>query len=189
MNSPFPSVTGIDLSLTSTGVCTVTPAGNIVLDLVTSKGHKNDPWYARIARLDAIVEGILAMVPERSYVILEGPSYGSAGASSSLWDRAGLWHRLAGALVAAGHHVAVAQPATVKKWATGSGTADKAAVASAITRLMPDVELRTSDAADSLALALMGGHHLGWHEYSKARTACLKSVSWPEEVLGELSAA
>lgn len=182
-------VAGLDLSLTSTGIALQEPGGIPQVNLVTSKGRRDDPFYQRVMRIEAIVEQILEVIPPRTYVLVEGPSYGSAGASSSLWDRAGLWHRVVAALIARKHPVAVAAPTTVKKWATGSGNADKAAVASAITRLLPpEVELVTSDGADSLVMAKMAAHHLGWESFSKARTACLDAVWWPEEVLGERAA-
>lgn len=113
--------------------------------------------------------------------VVECPSYGSARASSSLWDRAGLWHRMVGALINDRVPVAVASPTVVKKWATGSGNAGKAAVASAITRLMPAMVLPAPDTAAALALAPIGAHHLGWGAFSQARMQALKKVPGPRK--------
>src|SRR5699024_10632772 len=120
--------------------------------------------------------------PPGSLVVVEGPSYGSSEQSRSFWDRAGHWHLIAAALTRRGCLVAVASPYTVKKWATGSGTADKVAVALAMARLFPDVDLANSDEADALACAQLGAHRLGWHNSSATRSKNLDKVAWPAAI-------
>lgn len=175
-----PCVAGVDVSLTSTGVAVIDMDGRVDTGLIRTSGHRADTYHVRSARLVMIAEAVVAHVPAMSYVLMEGPSYGSAGVSSSIFDRSGLWHLIYWHLTTAGHAVSVAAPATVKKWATGSGNADKAAVAARVARMAPDVDIVTSDIADSVALALMGAERLGWAPTSKARLEQLSKVAWWE---------
>lgn len=176
-------VVGVDPSLTSTGVALVSGTG-VTSGVVTSSGRRGDALPARDARLTGLVAGVMEWVPPGSLVVVEGPSFASVGGSS--WDRAGLWHRLVHAFHGAGCGVAVVAPTTRAKWATGSGKADKAAVAAAVARMVPTVELGSSDAADAVALALMGAQAVGLRPDTAARMACLLKAEWPGEVVGGL---
>lgn len=44
-------------------------------------------------------------------------------------------------------------PVTVKKLVTGSGKADKAAVAAAVHKIFPDLEFKNDDESDAAAVA------------------------------------
>ena len=172
-------VTGVDPSLTSTGVALVS-GGIVTAGVVTSKGKRDDTLPMRVDRLTALVDGVMPWVRPGGLVVIEGPSFGSVGGSA--WDRAGLWHRLVHAFHEIGCEVAVVAPGTRAKWATGSGKSDKAAVAVAVSRLAPDVELVSSDAADAVVMALIGAQALGIRPQSKARAECLVKVAWPESI-------
>lgn len=172
------TIVGIDPSLTSTGVANIHNQ-LVTAGVVTSTGHRGDTLPARIARITGLIDHVLDWVPLDSLVIIEGPSYGSIGGSA--WDRAGYWHRLVRRLEQHGCRIAVVAPTTRAQWATGSGRADKAAVAAAIARMVP-TKLVSSDAADAVTMALMGAAHLGLRPdlITKARTDVLAKVQWPD---------
>lgn len=175
-------IVGLDLSLTSTGVAIIEPGKPARTTTVKSSGTLKDTYDQRIARLADLTDRTVNLVPERALVVIEGPSYGSAEATRSMWDRAGHWHMIAGRLAAGGCLIAVPSPKTVKKWATGSGNADKVAVALAMARLFPEVEAANSDEADALACALMGANRLGVGTFSASRTKQLEKVAWPDSL-------
>lgn len=175
--APNMEVVGLDVSLVSSGVALI--SGDVATTgIVTSKGTRKDSLEQRYQRITSIVDGVRPWVRPGALVVIEGPSFGSVGGSA--WDRAGLWWRLVSLAHESGCQVAVAAPTTRAKWATGSGKADKAAVAVAAARLLPDVEFESSDAADAAILALMGAQQLELRPQSKARAECLVKVTWPE---------
>lgn len=178
-------VVGIDVSLTSTGIAHLHIAGGMVIAstvAVLSKGHRGDTLAQRHARMrdirGQISDWLYGTRESPTLTVIEGPSYGSTGGSA--WDRAGLWWRVAGMAMACGP-VAVVAPTTRAKWATGKGNADKAAVAAAMARYAPAVDITNSDEADALALAYMGAQKIGWINASgAAQYKVLDSVTWPE---------
>lgn len=172
-------IVGIDLSLTSTGCATITPAGRAGTWTLQSAGHRGDNLATRSTRLADLAGRIVRGLPGRpELVVLEAPSYGSTGASS--WDRAGLWWLLVTKLHRLDVPVALCAPATRAKYATGSGRADKAAVAAAAARLFPDVAIDNSDEADALVLAHMGAVHEAYPvEHLARHREALKPVQWP----------
>ena len=184
-NPPVVEVLGVDPSLTSTGVALIS-GESITAGVICSKGGRGDPLPMRVARLDGLLDGVRPWVRPGALVVIEGPSFGSVGGSA--WDRAGLWHRIVTLCYELGCEVATVAPMTRAKWATGSGKSDKAAVAVAISRLAPEVQLEASDSADALGMALMGAQAIGLRPQSKARAACLEKVAWPESVRGNLLA-
>ena len=101
----------------------------------------------------------------------------------SNWDRAWLWGRTVDRLLAISVPVAVAPPTVVKKWAADKGSADKAAVAAAMTRLWPGVHPGNDNEFDALALATMGAQRLALDVPSRAHhAAALEKVEWPESL-------
>lgn len=180
-------VIGIDVSLTSTGIASIRrgEVATPVVDTIVSKGHRGDSLDDRTMRLAQIREGVVdwiyggAMKVPALLTVIEAPvSVRHPGGST--WDRAGLWWQIVGTARHYGPVVTVS-PTTRAKWATGNGRADKAAVAAAMTRYAPQVQLDNSDEADALALAYMGAQHLGFGlACSAAQYACLRSVTWPE---------
>lgn len=182
-------VLGLDLSLTSTGRAILNePFGDpitdrtlIAIDTITS-ATAGDDYSARRRRITGLAERIVVDETGPTLVVVEGPSYGSsAQKSASIHDRAGLWWAVVGTLLDAGTPVAVVAPTTRAKWATGRGNAGKTEVATAVARLWPQVDARTDDEWDALALATMGAQHLGWDVPSRAHQALtLAAVTWPE---------
>ena len=179
-------VVGVDVSLTSTGIAVVRRDLKAYTDSIPSKGHRGDgisERYARIRDIRNSVEDWLYGGPRnvacsRVLAVVEAPiSVRHPGGST--WDRAGLWWQVVASALTCGP-VAMVSPTTRAKWATGKGNADKAAVAAAVTRYAPQVEISNSDEADALALAYMGAQKLGWVSATgSVQYAAIDSVTWP----------
>ena len=161
-------IAGVDLSLTSTGVATITSTMTNVWTIPT-KGKRADPLSDRGVRLRGIADQVLQLTAAADLVVIEGPGYGAPGGST--WDRAGLWWLVVSRLQRLDVPVVVVAPTTRAKYATGKGNADKAAVAVAVAKLFPALEINNSDEADSLALAHLGAVGRGLFTASEARTA------------------
>jgi Holliday junction resolvasome RuvABC endonuclease subunit len=187
-------VFGIDPSLTSTGLAYIHD-DEIRVGLASSAGKRNDTIVQRHERIGALAHSIAHWEPwfnwggaqqprHADVIVVEGPTPGTRG--GSVWDRAGLWWHIVGQLPV--QRVAVIPPSTRAKWATGKGNADKAAVAAIAARLCPDVELRNSDQADALILALMGAHALGQRpDLNRVyRTEALLKCQWPADIAARL---
>lgn len=186
-------VVGLDLSLTGTGIAVLESARLPVLVTAKSKGvpaaaysdtasfHAAD-LANRDSRIHRLALRILDEAGFASLVVLEGPSYASA--TGQMWDRAWLWGTVVHRLLLEGVPVAVAAPATVKKFAAGKGTASKVDVAAAMTRLWPKVTPANDNEFDALALATMGAQWLAMSAPSRAHhAATLDHVWWPELAL------
>lgn len=160
-------VVGLDLSLVATGVATlvVGPAGVWHRDL-TRVRTKPEPgwdtktqgihWADKADRIDRIRMGCTAAAQAADLVAIEGPSYGSKGAS--MHDLGGLWWAVYG-WAARFTPVVVIAPSELKKWATGSGACGKSGVARAIGQMWPDETSNDDNELDALALASMAAHY------------------------------
>lgn len=171
-------VTGLDLSLASTGVARVLPAGAWAGRIRPGKRT----GYDRIRYLAA---EIAESIGGADLVVVEGPSYGSSNGQRGHHERAGLWWHITYRLWAADVPFAVVPPACLKRYATGRGNASKDEVLSAIIRRYPQVELDGNDQADALTLAAMGADHLGCpfgRPVPAAHRAALGKVTWPEPI-------
>jgi Holliday junction resolvasome RuvABC endonuclease subunit len=173
----FARVVGIDVSLTSTGVAVHHQDGTMATDTIATKGKRGDTLVDRSQRIGFILGWVNDWLYPADLVVIEGPAGAAPGGST--WDRAGLWWAI---VIKAMDQcsVAVVAPPTRAKWATGNGRADKAAVAVAMSKRAPEVELANSDEADALALAWMGAQWLGWRPVkNKIEQACLDVARWP----------
>jgi hypothetical protein len=171
-------VTGLDLSLTGTGVA--------IVDLNLGAGHPGEPintaWTINpgkrkgYERLRWIRHGVLSACDGADIIVLEGPSYGSTG--SSFHQIAGLWWILAEAIDAVSElgGLAIAPPSSVKKYATGKGNANKDAMMLATARKFPEFD-GDNNAADALWMACMGMEHLGC-PVVKGHSEALEGVQW-----------
>lgn len=172
-------VTGLDLSLTSTGLAVLvdgtahvtrlgsTPAG----DTVTHRHH----------RLLWIANEVLEWCTGSDLVVLEGPSYGST--TGHQHDRSGLWWLVVHRVLNAGLPLAVVPPTSRARYATGKGNAGKDAVLVAVVRRYPEVDVTGNDQADALVLAAMGARKLG-HPIDAVPKPCrlaMGGAAWPEE--------
>lgn len=110
-------VIGLDPSLSATGVATAEGQ-----ETIPTKPAKTLP--TRVARLEGIVAEVALRAPATSLVVIEAPAYARANAGTHVG--AGLWWLLACSLLARGCEVVQVAPSTLKKLATGKGTASKA---------------------------------------------------------------
>lgn len=154
-------VVGIDLSLTATGLaCIDDTVGIITVDTRTLKSKPDDGTLCgRHKRLEAIASGVVAFASPTSLAVIEGPSYSSAGRGT--WDRAGLWWWVVSILHLTATPIVEVPPKTRAKWATNSGNASKSAVAVALGRMWPEVQLSDDNESDALALATIGAQIIG----------------------------
>ncbi|MBB2957302.1 hypothetical protein [Pseudoclavibacter helvolus] len=176
-------VTGLDLSLTGSGVVTIrrtTEGWRFAKHLVESKslpkGASLEQWAARQV---SIADQVIAATPP-GLIVIEAPSHGSKFGNPH--ERAGVWWRVVHALVARGDRIASVSPATRAKYATGSGTAKKPAVVAALRESIPAAAITDHNLADALALAALGWRHLGVPVEAsigaKQLEAC-RAVRWP----------
>lgn len=178
MNRHFDWAAGVDLSMTSTGVAIVAaPHMNAnprwELQRVKSspelfndgppdrKGKSTATFKSRYCRMENIADRIAAIVPDKSLVFIEGPSYGSTGAGT--FDRAGLWWLVYETLALSKHcDVAVVAPSQRMLYATGSGRADKDAVLAAVVARYRHLSVTGNDVADAVVFAAMAARAAGW---------------------------
>lgn len=172
-------VVGLDLSLTSTGVgiTAISSVGTVRLKPPAKlRGLERMRWLCTEIAL------YCRPMTQTSLAVLEGPSYGNQGTGrqSGHHERAGLWWLVYDQLHSLGVPVAVAPPATVKKYATGKGNAGKDEVLSAAVRRNDEFE-GGNDEADAMWLACMGADHLRLPVFPmpQAHRAALASVAWP----------
>lgn len=159
-------VAGVDISLVSTGIALIYPAGQVWVTSIQSKGHRNDTIAQRAERMHKMATAIVDEIAACSEVMIESPAHGAPGGST--WDRAGLWWLVVRGLLVKGCDVHHVSPTTVKKWITGSGRAEKNTVGVHVGRLFPDVEIATDDEADALALAHIAAVRAGYPVATRA---------------------
>lgn len=168
-------VTGIDLSLTATGVST------LHLDSGTWKTvtFKPPSKLDGLDRMDWITDRVLAHCFEGELAVMEGPAFGAAGRGQH--ERGGLWWIVLRLLRNRRSPTAVAPPTNVKKYATGKGGASKDEVMLHTARRFPAFD-GDNNAADALWLAAMGAEHLNRAIVALPTThrAALKGVAWPQ---------
>jgi len=180
-------VAGIDPSLTSAGIAILDHGRPHTLTHVGHGSHNGANWNQRSRRIRYQCRRILDTIEEITdragldypeLTVIEGPSYASHHGHA--FDRAGLWHGLYGALDAQNMPVAVVAPQTLKKFATGKATAQKAdVIAAAETWCHPAVD----DEADAAWLACMGAIKLGCYPpvaLTDWRLNGINAVAWPE---------
>jgi crossover junction endodeoxyribonuclease RuvC len=162
-------IVGIDLSLTGTGLASIVD-GVPQTKAVVSKGEQADPLEQRFDRQSTITNHILdfALGPAGAgFIRSEIPDlvvieslFNSSTFAGSLIDRAGLWWRIVGSLLAWDVPVVHATPGQGKMFLTGAGNADKGAMAMYFSKIFPGWEPTTkknaNDEADAGALASIG---------------------------------
>jgi crossover junction endodeoxyribonuclease RuvC len=145
---PVLNVIGIDLSLRRTGIATAQQVRTL----------SPPAQLTGFARLRWIRAQILGMALTADHVVIEGLSYGSH--TPSALERAGLWHLVMVAIDARGIAWTQIAPATLKKYATGKGNADKGQVLAAAIHRLP-VAIDNDNTADAAWLAAIGHDLLG----------------------------
>lgn len=175
---------GLDLSLCSTGVAQLYSHGGpaeLHTAVIKSSGKRSDTLADRAARVRDLRDRIVSWItPFTSLVVIESPSLGSKGAGT--WDRAGLWWAVVSWLAAHEVPTATISPLSLKRFASGSGKADKAAMLDAFEALWGE-RPKTDDQADAGHLALAGAVHLGLEglpDLSNQKLDSLDKAAWPE---------
>jgi|SRR5690554_1256851 len=165
---------GLDLSLVSTGVAAVVPAGTwtTVVRVPTE--------LPTMDRLRQIRQRVMDLARGADLVVVEGLALHSQ--TGQHLTRAGLWHLVMERVDAAGIPWAQVPPASLKRYATGRGNAPKDQVLAAVLARFGVTTARGHDEADALILAAMGADHMGSPVVTmppRHRDA-LRAVAWPD---------
>lgn len=177
-----PTVLGLDLSLAGTGCATRERTWRH-----RTRGQRGDSYTERLARITGVRSWVLDQLIEvrPDLIVIEGPNPKPAQVLS-YWDRAPLWWAVLEAAQATRTPLAVAPPASVKKFATDNGNCKKLEMIAAcydrgIARPADENE------ADAAWLMALGHHWLGDPvtarplPLTQARAA--NGVLWPERSL------
>lgn len=190
-------IVGLDPSLTSTGIATWRD-GEVTIQKIETSGAADATLLERHRRLHNLRLDIGLACHGADVVLIEGPSHG-APRQRGTFDRNGLWWLVVdwfgnycsetaehGRKDATGVPIVEVPPATLKKYATGNGSAGKEAMLVAAVRRFPDVPVNTNDEADAMWLLAIGCQHLGQSivEVPKVNLTFLSKIEWPESVAG-----
>jgi Holliday junction resolvasome RuvABC endonuclease subunit len=180
-----PTVCGLDLSLAGTGVATRVSTWRHV-----TRGKRGDGYperLARIAEVRAWVSAALIDVGPR-LVVLEA-MVPTPTQLLSLIDRAKLWWDVVEFCDTHGIAVAFVPPTSVKKYATGSGSAKKSALIAACYKRLPFLAPDDDNEADAAWLMAMGHDYLGdpLCDLPQVQARALAGGIWPARV-GALAA-
>ena len=147
----MPTVLGLDLSLTSTGVAVAERTWRLKPRPV----RQDAPLAARFVRHRTLRSQLLEILVEvrPELVVVEGPSHASQGGHEH--ERGGFWWGVLDLVDEAGIDIAVATPTMIKKYATGKGNADKDLVLSSAVRRFGWFD-GGNDEADALWACAMG---------------------------------
>ncbi len=160
------AVVGLDLSLTSTGICDAD--GNP--STVTGKASDGDNRLVTIGRV------VLDVSASAELVVIEDLPRGAMGGSAT-----GMVQGVARFILrSANIPYALVPPATLKMYATGKGTADKVAMALAAYKAA-EVEFPNDDECDAWWLRAMGLDFAGEPLFTlpAANRRSLAKVDWP----------
>lgn len=176
-------VTGVDLSLTGTGLC-IAEWGDPTGDDVTVVTLRPPKGLMDLPRLRWLRAEVVAGCEESDLVVVEGLAFSTRTGKAS--ERAGLWWLVVDALDALNIPVAVMPPASVKTYATGKGNAGKDEVLADTVRRYPTVLVRDNNQADALILAAAGLDHLDAPLATLPAThrRALTGVTWPTTLTG-----
>lgn len=179
------AVVGVDPSISSTGVFSIWGDGSCVGKQMKSK-PAGETLHERLGRMRAqavaTVETVRVFADAEGgidLIVLEGPSFGSNNNMTHML--AGFWWLLVHGLEKTAP-IAVVQPPTLKKFATGNGRAGKDEMLAAAIGAFPDAGIKNNDVADAAALAGMGAVHLGREfggAFASSGLASVQVVHWP----------
>ncbi len=145
-------VVGLDLSLTATGV-------GVVTAIMRNAETIRRPQYRGTERLRSIRDAVINRVDgiRPALVVVEGYAHGRTNQAHQLGELGGV---VRVALDELGQRWCELPPSSLKKYATGKGNADKAAVLTEAVRRLGYAG-SSNDEADALWLACAGHHLLG----------------------------
>lgn len=176
-------VVGLDPSLTGTGI-----AGNGWSVAVGSVGNvTKDPYPLRWARISDLAARVIEQIGAPDLVVLEAPAFDAK--STSAHDRAGLWWKVYGRLLAHEIPVAIVTTGGLKRYATGKGVAKKTHIVEQVARRLGHIweDLGGDDnQADAVVLCAMGYDAMGSPVAAMPAThrAALAAVDWPAGLRG-----
>lgn len=162
-----PNVIGLDLSITATGYCDTFDTA-LTWKLPATLGDH---------RLDIIGVNVRKALPGASLAVVEDLPTHAHGAGIT-----GMVHgAVRTELIRHQTPYALVTPATLKKYATGKGNADKTAMALALYK-RAGIELADDNQVDAWWLRAAGLHHLGHPivDLPAAQVDALDKVQWPE---------
>lgn len=175
-------VLGLDVSLATAGAATLTD--HSTLQTWTLRTDPVDGLPATCDRITRVATWCLSWCTTGTVLaVIEAPSFGSEHGQSH--ERAAVYWRVIAGLVRRGIPIAQCPPATLKKWATGSGRASKGDMKRAVSNLWPGHGLAraTEHEIDALALAGVGAHC--WCDWPGPwlgpSPSALASITWPEK--------
>ena len=164
-----PRILALDLSLVATGWCL--PDG--------TTGRIDGAKLRGMERIDHIVRQVQALARGVDLVAIEGYSYASPNQAHQIGELGGgvrlLLYRLRVPFVAV-------PPATLKKFATGSGAAKKTAMVVAARERFGLTTTTDYNECDAYLLWAMARHAYGAPlvDLPQVQTAALSKVVWPE---------
>lgn len=168
-------IIGIDPSLRSTGVCTMSEEGEVIHSIAI---QPKSTGLERLAFLRQQIINIIAKYDIHDIrPFIEGYSHGSSGMRESIAEWGGV---LRLAFYENNIQIIDVPPKTLKKFATGNGNADKILMG---TQLMKEfrMEYPTSDQTDAYWLAFFGRAYLGLvPNLSKAREEVIADMKNPK---------
>lgn len=173
-----PTVIGLDLSLTGTGIASSLGW----CERVGDPGITGLDLRERIAALRNIRERILDHFTGRpDLVIVEQIAFSRTAGGAA--ERAWLWFEIVGSFTRRFVPVATATAQQLKLYATGSGKGNKGPVIDAVARRWPQFTTYGDDnLCDAVTLCAMGADYLGHPiaEMPKTHRAALDRIDWPE---------
>lgn len=184
-------IVGLDLDLAKCGIGIIThrPARRdcivssekltsplIKTGPVDTKGKPTETLTDRHARISDMSRQVCHFALTADLVVIENKFAGSPGGKSI--DRHGAYWHVIGQCIRKDIPVVEISPASVKLAITGSGRADKAAVAGSLARLWPEWTIGSDDEADAVGCAHLGAVHLGWPVATLERHRQVKAA-WP----------
>lgn len=172
-----PRVVGLDISLTGTGVA----SSRGWCDVVGMANVTTTPLVERISKVDALCAMVLRLVGTPDLAVVEVPAYQAAGGRSTL-ERSALWWLVVRSLIRKDVPIAQCFNNSRMRYATGKGTASKAAIVDAVARRYPAYSTAGNDnLCDAVVLCAMGADYVGFPLASVPKThrAALEAVTWP----------
>jgi crossover junction endodeoxyribonuclease RuvC len=151
------TIVGLDLSLSSTGFCCISPEG-FRLETIKSKSQtkqatlSNKIERAHLIVADIIYEVAISSPPDKIYI--EAPIVLSHG--GSVLDLTRLFHLTTYGLWNLGFKIITVQPTVLKKFVTGKGNASKEDMIMAFVKERTGHEAKSDDEVDAYWLARMG---------------------------------
>ena len=180
-----PTVIGLDLSLTGSGVA----SSNGWCERVGIPDITTKSLGERIIAVDTIVNQISLLTAQPALVCVEVPAFSRSGGGAL--ERGGLWWQVVRRLHAAEIPVAEVFNQHRMRYATGKGTASKGAIIDAVARRWAMFETGGDDnLADSAVLAAMGADYLGHPLAPMPAThrRALDTVRWPDGLSAPVAA-